>query len=141
MDLEETCSPCGTKLLWKGKIPLVQDTLDRSPANVSLGKQIPDSNLEDFCQIEDLDIEDRANTRLDLCHGYSGDIPATALKLGRKFDLRPTMPIPQLTHLRSYDIAVPHSALRVEEPSRQGLASLHLSSDRRPQNGVEVEHL
>ena len=104
MDLEKTCSACGTKLLWKVKIPLVQDALDCSTANVSFGKQIPDSNLEDFCQIEDLDIEDRANTRLDLCHRYSGDIPSTMLKLGRKFDLRPTMSIPQLTHLRSYDI-------------------------------------
>ena len=110
MDLEKTCSPCGTKLLWKVKIPLVQDALDRSTANVSFGKQIPDSDLENFCQIEDMDIEDRANARFDLCHGDSGDIPATALKLGRKFDLRPTMPIPQLAHLRSYDIAVPHSA-------------------------------
>jgi hypothetical protein len=80
MDLEKTCSPCGTKLLWKVKILLIQHALDRS------------------------------NARFDLCHGHSRDIPATALKLGRKFDLRPTMPIPQLTHLRSYDIAVPHSA-------------------------------
>jgi hypothetical protein len=63
------------------------------------------------------------------------------LKLGRKFALRPTMPIPQLTHLRSYDIVVPHRVLRVEEPSRQGLAGLHFSSDGRPQSGVEVERL
>jgi hypothetical protein len=62
MDLEKTCSPCGTKLLWKVKIPLVQDALDRSPANMSFGKQIPDSDLENFCQIEDMDIEDRAHT-------------------------------------------------------------------------------
>ena len=63
------------------------------------------------------------------------------LKLGRKFDLRPTMPIPQLTHLRSYDIVVPHRVLRVEEPGRQGLAGLHLSNDGRPQSGVEPQHL
>ena len=71
MDLQNTWSTCGTKLLWKVKIPLVQDTLDRSPANVSFGKQIPDSDLENFCQIEDMDIEDRANARFDLCHGDS----------------------------------------------------------------------
>jgi hypothetical protein len=110
MDLEKTCSPCGTKLLWKVKILLIQDALDRSTANVCLGKQIRDSDLENFRQIEDMNIEDGSNARFDLCHGHSRDIPATALKLGRKFDLRPTMPIPQLTHLRSYDIAVPHSA-------------------------------
>ena len=91
--------------------------MDRSTSNVSFGKQIPDSDLENFCQIEDMDIEDRANTRFDLCYGYAGDIPATALKLDRKFDLRPTMPIPQLAHLRSYDIAVPHRVLRAEESS------------------------
>jgi hypothetical protein len=38
------------------------------------------------------------------------------LQFGRKFSLRPTMPIPQLTHLRSYDIVVPHRVLRAEEP-------------------------
>jgi hypothetical protein len=49
------------------------------------------------------------------------------LQLRRKFGLRPTMPIPQLTHLRSYDVVVPHRVLRAEEPSRQELARLHLS--------------
>ena len=62
MDLEKTCSAWGTKLLWKAKILLIQNTLDRSTANVSLGKQIHDSDLENFCQIEDMNIEDGANT-------------------------------------------------------------------------------
>ena len=32
--------------------------------------------------------------------------PTAILQLARKYDLRPTTPIPQLPHLRSYDIAV-----------------------------------
>jgi hypothetical protein len=66
MDFEKACSACGAKLLWEMKIPLVQDALDRSTANVGFGKQIPDSDLEHFRQIEDLDIEHRTNTRFDL---------------------------------------------------------------------------
>ena len=62
MDLEKTCSAWGTKLLWKAKILLIQDAMDRSTANVSLRKQIHDSDLENFCQIEHMDIQDRANT-------------------------------------------------------------------------------
>ena len=63
------------------------------------------------------------------------------LQLGRKLGLRPTMPIPQLAHLLSYDVVVPHRVFRAEEPSRQELARLHLSSDGRPQSDVEVQHL
>src|SRR5262245_31316213 len=118
MDFEKACSPWVTKLLWKVKILLIQHALDRSTANVCLGKQIRDSDLENFRQIEDMDIEDGTKARFDLCHGHSRDISATALKLGRKFQLRPTMSIPQLAHLRPYDIAVPHRVLRAEEPSR-----------------------
>ena len=49
MDLEKTCSAWGTKLLWKAKILLIQEAMDRSTANVSLRKQIHDSDLENFC--------------------------------------------------------------------------------------------
>jgi hypothetical protein len=141
MDLENIGSACGAKLLWKTKILSIEHTFDGSAPDVGPRKQSADPDLENLRQIEHLDIEDAANTRFDLCHGCSGDSPSAMLKLGRKFGLRPTMPIPQLTHLRSYDVVVPHRVLRAEEPSRQGLVSLHLSSDRRPQNGVEVRHL
>ena len=141
MDLENTGSACGAKLLWKTKILSIEHAFDRSAPDVGPRKQFTDPDLENLRQIEHLDVEDAANSRFDLGHGCSGHSPAAMLQLGRKFSLRPTMPIPQLTHLRSYDIVVPHRVLRVEEPGRQGLAGLHLSSDGRPQSGVEPQHL
>jgi len=141
MDLENTGSACGAKLLWKTKILSIEHTFDRSAPSVGPRKQSANTNLENFRQIEDLDVEDAANTRFDLCHGCPGHNPSAMLQLGRKLGLRPTMPIPQLAHLLSYDVVVPHRVFRAEEPSRQELARLHLSSDGRPQSGVEVQHL
>jgi hypothetical protein len=66
MDLENTCSAWGAKLLWKTKILAFENILDCSTADMGFGKQIPHSDLEHFRQIEDLDIEHRANTRFDL---------------------------------------------------------------------------
>jgi hypothetical protein len=65
MDFKKACSACGAKLLWKTKIFAIEDVLDWSTADVGFGKQIPDSDLEDFRQIEHLDIEHRANARFD----------------------------------------------------------------------------
>jgi hypothetical protein len=70
MDFEKACSPCGTKLLWKVKILLIQHALDCSAANMCLGKEIRHSDLENFRQIEDMDVEDRADARFDFCHGH-----------------------------------------------------------------------
>jgi hypothetical protein len=141
MDFENTCSAWGAKLLWKTKILSIEHAFDRSAPDVGPRKQFTDPDLENLRQIEHLDVEDAANPRFDLGHGCSGHSPAAMLQLGRKFGLRPTMPIPQLTYLRSYDIAVPHRVLRAEDPSRQELASAHLFSDRHPQSSVEVKHL
>ena len=115
MDLENIGSACGAKLLWKTKILSIEHTFDRSAPNVGPRKQSADSDLEHLRQIEHLDIEDAANTRFDLCHGCPGHNPSAMLQLGRKLGLRPTMPIPQLTHLRSYDVVVPHRVLRAED--------------------------
>jgi hypothetical protein len=91
----------------------IEHPFDGSPPNVGPREQCTDWNLEHFRQVEHLHIEDRAMTRLNLGYGFSRDVPTAMLELGRKCDLRPTMPIPQFAHLRSYDISVPHSfALR-----------------------------
>ena len=69
MDLENTCSACGAKLLWKTKIVSIEHTFDRSAPDVGPRKQFTDPDLENLRQIEHLDIEDAANSRFDLCHG------------------------------------------------------------------------
>ena len=116
MDLENTGSARGSKLLWKTKILSIEDTFDGSAADICPRKQRADSDLKNLRQIEHLDVENAANTRFDLGHGCPGHNPSAMLQLGRKLGLRPTMPIPQLTHLRSYDIVVPHRLSRAEEP-------------------------
>jgi hypothetical protein len=56
-------NPPGCRRGWQERepAPAIQTAMYRSTANVSLRKQIHDSDLENFCQIEDIDIEDGAN--------------------------------------------------------------------------------
>jgi hypothetical protein len=87
MDLENTGSACGAKLLWKTKILSIEHAFDRSAPDVGPRKQFTYPDLENLRQIEDLDIENAANPRFDLCHGCSGHSPAAMLQLGRKLVL------------------------------------------------------
>ena len=109
MGLEKACSACGAKLLWKAKIFALRGFWMGSTRTCVLGNRSPTPSWSTSAKWSAW-TSSTARTRKSIFETVVRETShPQCWSLVPNQDLRPKS-IPQLAHLRAYDIAVPHSS-------------------------------